>query len=93
MSGIHIQRTPIEWEGNRVVIQCGVCGRVVLKKIAVVSRTEDKGDGETATHSLDRGFGQPRNQLLDIADALGAGDGRSRSRTVPKTQVKSAGAI
>ena len=30
---------------------------------------------------------------LDIADALGAGDERSRSRTVPKAQVKSARAI
>lgn len=93
MGGIHIQRPPIEWEGNRVVIQCGVCCRVVLKKIAVVSRTDGKGDRETATHNLDRGFGQPRDQLLDVADALGASDGRSWSRTVPKVQVKSARAV
>ena len=45
MGGIDIQRTPVQGESDRVVIQCRVSGRVVLKDTVVVTGTEDKGSG------------------------------------------------
>jgi hypothetical protein len=46
VGGIDIQRTPVQGERDRVVVQCRVSGRVVLNKTLVVNRTEDKASGD-----------------------------------------------
>ena len=42
VSGVDIQRTSVQRESDRVVIQRRVSGRVVLKKKVVVNQTEDE---------------------------------------------------
>jgi len=60
----------------------------VLDKGALSTKPKTKGVEATATHSLDRGLGQPCHQLLDVADTLSTSNRRPKPGTVPKLQVK-----
>ena len=83
VGGIDIQGTPVQGEGDRVIIQCRVGSRIVLE-VWCSTKLKTKEAGVRMTHSLDRSFGQPRHQLLDITDTLSARDGRPESRSVPE---------
>ena len=51
MGGINIERTPVQGERNRVIVQCRVSGRVVLDSV-VVKRTEGEGSGKQPRHTV-----------------------------------------